>query len=300
MERKNLSIITPVYNNLFYTQQCLKSLYDLEPSWNSPDYNIDIVIVDDGSTDGTSDWIKENYPKVHIVYGDGNLWWSGGINKGVKYALDELNADYTLWWNNDVVPKDNYFPILFKILKQNSNDVIIGSAIKFKVRNTGYGLGGIFNPVNGYRGYIRKKELDKDTLQIPIEVDWLPGMGTTIHRCVYEKIGYCDEVLFPQYHGDSDFTLRAKKVGFKLLVFPELIIFNDNSNTGIMHEGSFYKFYKTLTSIRSNYNIKKNILFYVKHSTSKRAYLFVFMQYFGYIGGFFKWKFLSLFGITKS
>ena len=74
---------------------------------------------------------------------------------------------------------------------------------------------------------------DSELLNEKIECDWLPGMGTVTHKSVYEKIGMLDEIRFPQYHGDSDFTLRAKKRGYKIIVYPDLKIYNDNRNTGI-------------------------------------------------------------------
>jgi len=299
MAKKSISIIIPVYNNLFYTKICLKNLYEFQSEWQNLNFDVHIIVVDDGSTDGTSQWIEENYPNVYIVKGDGNLWWSGGINAGAKYAVSELNSDYTLWWNNDVLAPNDYFVRLFNLLEEFDNTYIIGSRIDFKVRDTGSALGGMFNPKTGNKELIRKKLAESDHLPEFIDCDWLPGMGTLIHRSVYEKIGYCDDLNFPQYHGDSDFTFRAKKSGFRVIVKPDLIIINDNTNTGIIHEGSFKRLYYSLFKIKSNYNIKKNILFYKIHASSKRAYIPLVRFYFGYLGGFLKWKFLSIFGITK-
>jgi GT2 family glycosyltransferase len=294
-----ISIIIPVFNGLEYTKTCLQSLSaqvflpEISPG------RYEIIVVDDGSVDGTSDWIRENYPGVHLLQGDGSLWWSGGINAGIKHALDELKTDYVLWWNNDIVPAPGYFTQAVRLAEKNDNNVLIGSKVYILNKPVIWGMGGRFDPLKGSRYMYGGGQPDSETFMKPIEVDWFPGMGTMIHRDVFEKIGLLDEKNFPQYHGDSDFTYRAKQAGFRLVAFPGLIIYNDVSNTGIKHGGSFGKMVRSLTSIKSNSNIKKDIMFYRKHARSPFAWFYLVSKYTRYIGGFYKWKILSFFGIRK-
>jgi GT2 family glycosyltransferase len=130
-------------------------------------------------------------------------------------------------------------------------------------------------------------------------VDWLTGMGTIIPKKVIETIGYWDRTNFPQYHGDSDFTYRAKKNGFKVIVHPELILINDVKNSGIEHKGSFKRLLQLMTDLRSKSNFNKNWKFYSIHATSPLAYSPLLLSYFKILGGFFKWKILQFFGINK-
>ncbi len=294
MNDNSVAIVIPVFNRIEYTKKCLDNLFKLREASNILDKELHVVVVDDGSEDGTSDWIKENHPTIHILYGDGNLWWSGGINKGVRYALDVIKSDYVLWWNNDILAAPDYLVNLFRIIKNNSTDIIIGSKIFSLNHDHLFGMGGIFDAETGNYGMHGHKQPDNEIYKQPFEVDWFPGMGTIIHRTVFEKIGFVDEKNFPQYHGDSDFTLRAKQEGFRLIAFPDLVIYNDGSNR--VRSDSLYK---SLTHIRSLFNIKKYLLFLRRHSTSLKAYLSVFKKYFYYIGGFYKWKFLNFFGINR-
>ena len=294
-----ISIIIPVFNGINFTKACLKSIYTLISTSELSDNDFNVIVIDDGSKDGTAQWIRDNYPSVCLIYGDGNLWWSGGINKGVIYAIKDLNSDYILWWNNDIKPADDFFIQVAKLIKENNNHVIIGSKVLSLNGDLIWGMGGNFNPRNGSRYMYGEQQRDSLTFRKPLEVDWLPGMGTIIHRDVFDKIGLVDEKNFPQYHGDSDFTYRAKKAGFKLIAFPELVIYNDTTNTGLIHQGSFSNLYKSLTDIKSNFNIKKDIKFFRKHASSSLAYLFLIKKYFRYIGGFFKWKILNFFGVKK-
>lgn len=300
MSPKKISIIIPVFNNLHYTINCLSSLKKQKIQEQMPGFVAETIVVDDGSSDGTSNWIKQNHPDVHIVNGNGNLWWSGAINKGVQYAINALNSDYTLWWNNDIVAADDYFTELQKIINvYETPDLIIGSMVSYTARNKTWSLGGRFDPKSGKKFLYGVHNLSSADNLNPIEVDWLAGMGTVIHASVYERIGYCDDLLFPQYHGDSDFSFRAKRYGLKVMAFPSLVIYNDNTNTGLIHQGSFKRLLESLVSIKSNFNIKKDFAFYKKHSTSIIAYKELIKKYINYIGGFFKWKILNLFGIKK-
>ncbi len=300
MTKSLLSIIIPVFNGLEYTQKCLESLEKqlaLLPKYKT---HIHTVVVDDGSQDGTSEWIRDNYKAVHVLQGTGSLWWSGGINKGVKYALEELATDYILWWNNDVIPIEDYLINLINIIEEYPKDVIIGSKIFMLHNNLIWGMGGKFDRRTGEKFMYGLGKQDNEQFQKPLEVDWFPGMGTTFHRSVFEKTGYLDQENFPQYHGDSDYTLRAKSDGFRLIAFPQLVIYNDNSNTGIIHQGSFRNLFASLTSIKSNFNVQKNILFVKKHAVSPRAYIPLMKRYFYYVGGFVKGKLLNTIGVKKA
>ena len=102
-------------------------------------------------------------------------------------------------------------------------------------------------------------------------------MGTLVSKNVIEKIGYWNNIDFPQYFGDSDFTLRAKAAGFEIYVTKQLTIYNNVESTGLnMRTGKISDLFKSLKSIRSVYNLEKNLKFY-KYTV--KIFL-VFMVYF--------------------
>ena len=295
---QKISIIIPIYNGLEYTKKCLKFLYESINN-SSIGSNISIIVVDDGSIDGSADWIKNNYSEVIILSGNGNLWWSGAVNLGTKYALNTLNSDYVLLWNNDIKPCTDYFKNLCEILEKNPKETIICSKIFYLDKpDVIWSMGGIFNTKTGVHKMIGVNQIDNEKFSSRIAVDWNTGMGTLIPKIVFKKIGFFDERTFPQYHGDADFTLRAKKNGFKILAYPNLKIWNDISSTGIQKK-DFRSFIKSFYSIKSHNNIIKNIKFYHRHCTSYIAYCELFKKYFCFIGGFFKWKVLNLLGVKK-
>ncbi len=298
--KKTISIIIPVFNGLAYTKKCLA---DLNKGISiNPDQNIayEIIIVDDGSTDNTGQWIKDNYPDIHIINGDGNLWWSGGINKGTEYALHTLKSDYILWWNNDIYQADDYFVRLSGLVATNCKDTVWGSKIYYaESPETIWSFGGEFFPKKGNRHMVGTYHPDGPEFSQPRQVDWFAGMGTVFPVEIIKSIGLLNQEEFPQYHGDSDYTYRAKLAGNKLEIRPELKIWNYTDNTGNYHDNSVKKLFSTLTDIKSTYNLGKDILFYRKYAESPLAYSILIKKYFEYIAGFFKWKFLNMLGVKQ-
>jgi len=292
------AILLPVYNNLEYTKATLEGLsHHLD---GIVEDLFHIVLIDDGSTDGTSDWVRQNYPEVILLSGDGNLWWSGAVNIGASHSMNSLHADYIILWNNDIDIDDEYFPTLQKIVAETEESVVIGSKIYVAgQQNQVWSAGGYFNPRSGKNGMYGYFEEDNDILCRVRDVDWLTGMGTIIPTVVIDRIGLWDSQRFPQYYGDSDFTYRAKLAGSKLRVYPDLKLYNHVANSGIEHRGDLKSLVKLFTDIRSKSNLKKKFLFTKLYAKSPRAYLPLIFFYMKVVGGFVKWKILNLMGIRK-
>ena len=120
MDRK-IYIVIPVYNNIKYTLKCLASLE------NQTYNNYQTIVVNDGSSDGTTEKINTNYPDVVVLEGDGNLWWTGATNMGVEYVLQvAVEKDFVLALNNDLEVKPDYLSELVKAYDENE-PCLIGS-----------------------------------------------------------------------------------------------------------------------------------------------------------------------------
>ncbi len=295
-----VAILIPIFNGLDFTKKALKEIFSqLENLIDSP-VDFQVIVIDDGSSDGSGGWIRKNFPQVIISEGDGNLWWSGSINKGARVAFKDNKVSHILWWNNDIIPAKDYFENLIKILNGINDDVIIGSKIYVAEKpDEIWAMGGKFDPRSGTKDMVAFHSKESADYQSVIEVNWLPGMGTVVPKKVFDEIGFLDDVNFPQYHGDSDFTYRAFMNGYKILVYPELKIYNSTGNTGMKYPETFSQLTESMKSLKSNYNLKKDLKFYQIHSDSPLAYKVLFKKYFEYTGGFFKWKILGAFGIRR-
>lgn len=298
--KHRIGILIPVFNKLELTKKCLGSLFPLIDSPVLKNYSAYIVVIDDGSSDGTGEWIAEHYPDVILLKGDGDLWWSGGINMGVKYALDRKDTDFLLLWNNDILPESTYFAKLDELFPEFTEHTIIGSKIyTLDPPDQVWACGAVFNPRTGKKYMIGYEQPDGVEYEAVREVDWLPGMGTIVPVNAISRVGYWDAINFPQYHGDSDYTYRAKILGYQILVYPQLKLWNDSLNTGINHGGKLSNLTRLLKDRRSLYHHKKNMLFLKKYATSPLAYWPLYVSYFRLFGGFFKWKLISYFGLKK-
>ena len=271
MIKFKISILYPIFNNLFYTKlylpkliECIKSGYDSK--------NYSIIIIDDGSSDGSSAWIKINYPETHLLKGDGNLWWSGAINLGAKYAIEVLQSDYVLLWNNDVYPEKNYFKIIASLIENDNRNIIIGSKVLVSGTNEIWSVGGYLNRYTGAYNMLKNYERGRS------KINWQPGMGTLIHKDIIIKNNYWDNKSFPQYHGDSDFCLRACNKGIDIVTCTDLILYNDQTNTGFQII-TLKDYFKALRGLKSNLDISKMFIFYCRHTIGPLPFIRIIKVY---------------------
>ena len=293
---KNIIILIPIYNGIAYTKEALKSLAISLNNTTNIKWHYDIVIIDDGSTDDSCDWIKKNYPDIHVVHGDGNLWWSGSINLGIKYSLNKLDPVHFLLFNNDLIIDPHYFRNLELIIDEYSNDTIIVSKVFYldepeKV----FSMGAKYNYILGTHQVLNYKRKNIYDYNNPIFIDWSGGMGALIHKNIFERIGFFDQFNFPQYKGDFDFFLRAKKYGYKILAYPNLKIWNNKTQTGIKVKG-IVTFIKSFYDKKSQMNIYENIKFYNKHAFPVIGYYGLTIRYIKHL---YKFTIFEISIITK-
>jgi len=183
-----------------------------------------VVVVDNASSDSSSEMIKENFPKIKIIENNKNLGFSAGNNVGIRHALRQ-GADAIMLLNQDTIAKKGFLELLLK----NPAD-IVGPVIKFKRKGRWiYDYGGRINCLIGRTShqeslvYFNSGRLSRKlNFQDP---DYISGCAVLIKRPVFEKVGFLDERFF-LYFEDVDFCLRAKRAGFKIAVEPKSIIFH--------------------------------------------------------------------------
>jgi len=172
-----------------------------------------IIVVDHGSTDGTSDNIALQFPDIILLKGDKSMWWTAATNVGIRYALNN-NASGLLTLNNDTIADPDYIAEMVKAADKAPANALIGSTfIDVNTREVTY-RGEIVNwLLQTNSENIRLTAEPEDGLA---PVTHFPGRGLLIPREVFEKTGLFDEKHFPHYMADYEFTLRAAKRGFPL------------------------------------------------------------------------------------
>jgi GT2 family glycosyltransferase len=255
VKRQTVAVVIPCHNERDSVLRCLTSI-------RASSVDLDIVVVDDGSTDGVEKSIADAFPSVRVLRGDGGMWWSGAINAGLDYALPNAATNAFILLNNDcVLEPDTIDRLVAKSLASPTSivsatilDLADGSIVSFGGAITRAGLDYITDP----------PATDATGL---CTVDWLAGHCILIPRSVVDSIGIIDAKAFPHYWADADYSLRARKAGFRLAVDPDIRVANDRGQTGVRIAGepTFRGVYSLLTSRRSWLRVDENARFWFRH-----------------------------------
>ncbi len=286
---KNIFIVIPVHNRKYFTRECLLSLR--KQSFQ----NFKVIVVDDGSTDGTGEMIKEEFSDVIILEGDGNLWWTGATNMGVECALDN-GADYIMLLNNDTVANEEFIDTMVFWAKKKPRALLGAFALDARTKKPIYG-GEIINWKAANSTFFLDILNPKERHGLH-EVTHFPGRGLLIPSEVFTRIGLFDARHFPQAVADYDFTHRAKKAGFKIYCNYDAIIYtfpNESSNIKLRQQKSLKNYYNHLFSIRGGGNLIYFYKYAVKNCPKRYIIPFLFLGIFKRIFGYPKHWFLDYF-----
>ena len=218
------------YNGKDIVLKCLNSLRRIRTPFQ-------IVVLDNGSTDGSVSSIKRHFSNVTIIENKRNLGFAAGMNLGIKYAL-QREASHVLLLNPDTESENDFILPLVK----NGAD-IVAPVIKF-MRNgrTVFDLGGY---VNFWIGRTQHLEVNNKESIRPYSPDYVSGACMLIRREVFKEIGFFDQRFF-LYFEDTDFCLRAKGSGFAVAVEPRSVIVHN------LKEGKMKPIFQNLHLLRSN------------------------------------------------
>ena len=205
--RESIFVIIPAYNRRLITLKCLDNLKE-----NGDLDRYHIIVVDDGSTDGTDTAISNLYSDVILLRGDGNLWWTGAIRKGMEYAQQQ-RAEFFIWLNDDCITKKKTLRLLVEHSRNNPK-IITGSACYLLETNALH--------ESGAKGRIRRMARPGET----VEVDEMSGHCICFSAHVIDNVGLPDTHRFPHYHGDSMYILRATRAGFLAFILGDAPIYH--------------------------------------------------------------------------
>ncbi len=210
-----LYVVTAVHNRKDITKAFIENLLrQTYKDWR-------LLIVDDGSTDGTSEMIRNLLPDAIIIYGNGHLWWGGSLHKAYKWLMKNAKDDDAVYMcNDDISIPDEYFKLGLKRLEQN-NCLVSGT---------------------GYDPYTKKMTSGiiaydcKTGKEVMRDVNSIGNSGTT-HSLfftvkVFRKVGGFHPVLLPHYGSDPEFIIRAANKGIPIKSFDDLIYDFDISKAG--------------------------------------------------------------------
>jgi len=211
---KKIAVILTCFNRHLKTIDCLESIYSQK--LETP-VKFDIYLVDDNSPDKTGKLIKERFPEVNVLEGNGSLFWVGGMRLAWTEALKSGYDGYLLI-NDDVLMNSNMLSSLlathnYSLQKYQQEGIYIGSTKDPDTNKLSYGGRTLLSKLTG------KSVLTEPDQVNPVECDFAHANILLVMKAVTDKIGILNK-NFTQRLADYDYTLKAKKNGFPLLVCP--------------------------------------------------------------------------------
>jgi N-acetylglucosaminyl-diphospho-decaprenol L-rhamnosyltransferase len=214
----DLSIVLVCWNNKTYLEPCLRSLYGgkLRSSF-------DVVVVDNGSTDGSQDMLREKFPQVQIIQNDRNL----GLGKASNQGIEATCGRYILLLNNDTLVNGPSLDAMVEFLDREPEAGAVGGKLlnpdgSFQAAGSHFPsaheeflistrLGALFLP--SYPDII-----PGDDVKL---VDWIGSACLLIRRNALDQVGLLDEEYFI-YGDEADLQFRLKKAGWKVYYLPNV------------------------------------------------------------------------------
>ena len=239
-----VSVIIPNFNGIAFLDSVLASLEGQTLN------NFEVILVDNGSTDGSCSFVTANYPWVHLIELSENFGFCGAVNAGIRAA----KAPYVLLLNNDTEVKEDFVEEMLAAIRRHKNAFSCGARmVQYHDRDKLDDVGNYYCALGWSFARGRGKDIHAYETEDRI---FSACAGAAIYRKkILEKIGYFDEEHFA-YLEDTDIGYRARIYGYENWYAPKAIVYHVGSGTS----GSRYNQFKTRYSSRNNiYLIYKNM-----------------------------------------
>ena len=198
-----IAVLMTCHNRKQVTLACLERVRYLQP-------HAEVYCVDDASNDGTAEAIKEKFPKVHVIAGNGHLFWCRGMNLAWKTAKREYDYDFYIWLNDDLLLYDHAFEELMSCCHENDDYAIISGLVQGeKTKKAVYG------------GYDDKHKIIEPTGAMR-PIGNLNGNFVAVPQKVFKEIGFFDDYYIHDI-GDVDYGLMGQGRGIPVLTTKSFI-----------------------------------------------------------------------------
>ncbi|GAA0553152.1 glycosyltransferase family 2 protein [Halorubrum ejinorense] len=223
-----VAIIILTWENYEETADCLDSL-------RSVDYdNHRVIVVDNGSEDGSVDRLRREYGWCEFVVNDENIGFARGNNVGISHALD-TGADYVLLLNDDTLVRPDFLTPLVEAMERYDRVAAVGGVNLLpdsgEIHNAGY----VFHPWLAAKGELHREPVSDE----PYPVDFVQACLILLNPEFLEEVGLLNERYFLGMD-DVDLAWKAWSRGWKVLVAPESRIYHRVGETGSSSPFSIY------------------------------------------------------------
>jgi GT2 family glycosyltransferase len=252
----DVAVIVVSTNEAHWLGACLTSVFDHRGACS-----LDVVVADNGSTDGTAALVSETFPEARVV---------GCVNRGFAHAnnraMETTNARYVLFLNPDTEIREGTFEALVRRLDEHP-DVGLAGVIQLTpdgeiyptiryfpnaLRALGQSLGTERLPFRVQM--LRERDLDLGRYRQVVECDWTSGSFMLARREALQSAGFLDERFFI-YSEEPDLCLRMKRAGWKVWHLPDMTIVHHAGKAGVRPKMLAQDAYTKMQHVRKHFGL---------------------------------------------
>jgi GT2 family glycosyltransferase len=213
------SIIIPVFNKVSYTQSCLEQLSTTLPQ----DFNGEIIVIDDASSDGTlallEHWADKD-GRIKILRNPENVGFITSCNR----AAESAQGDILIFLNNDTLPLSGWLPPLLRVLRDKPEAGAVGGKLVYPDGRLQEAGGVIFSDGSGCNFGWSDKAANAPLYNFVREVDYCSGALLATPRTLFMELGGFDVRFKPAYYEDVDYCFTLREKGYRVYYQPESVI----------------------------------------------------------------------------
>ena len=253
MPNSKVSVIIPHWNGIDILSDCLDSL-------NKNSYsNLEIIVVDNASSDGSAEWISSNYPEIKLIQNNKNYGYAGGCNIGAEQS----SGDYLIFLNNDTIQNEDFIERLADFLNLNPQV----SAVQPKILN--YFDRDKFDYAGGCGGWLdilgfpfargrlfQNIETDKNQYEKIRPIFWASGTALMIRKKVFDQLDGFDSTFFA-HQEEIDLCWKIHLLGNQVWSMPGAVVYHKNAVTLPMFSRlkQYLNHRNSMLMILSNYSL---------------------------------------------
>lgn len=215
-----MSVVIVTLNGARVIGDCLRSLRDCE----GPAF--EIIVVNNGSTDSTAQLVAGEVPEARLINLPENRGFAGGNNEGIRAARGNL----ILLLNDDTIVRADLLKEIARPFIDHSDIGIVGCKILYPDGETLQHAGAEILP-NGMTRHFGYEEEDRGQHDEARDVDYVSGCAMAVRREVFEQVGLLDDRYFPIYYEETEFCVRARSAGWRVVYEPRAVLTHLESQT---------------------------------------------------------------------
>lgn len=256
MKPVKASVIVLAWNGTNHLEACLESLLAQDET------GFELIVVDNGSTDGSADLVAERFPAARLLRNEQNLGFAGGCNVGLRAAQGEV----LVLLNQDMVVEPGWLAALVKALTDEEVGIVGAKLLEMDGRTFSHAGAYLEWPLVLGR-HLGVDEADQGQYDRATDVEFVTGASLAVKRAVLEEIGPLDERFYPAYFEDVDWCWRARRAGWRVRYEPRAVAWHDEASSTRHHWPS-----------KHYYHYRNKLLFLLKHYPPDKSWVSLFRR----------------------